>query len=175
MTVEIVPRPKAKPKRIITFLFFLSTVFLILAVAAYFGLYSIKDKKNEELEDLRISLTAQETAELRGLQKDLMEYEGKIKDIATLLDSYREPTKFFRFLGGITHPRVMWFNLTLDLLEGNVSLSGEADNVTTLIQQVYIFEGESRIGDFKLSSFSMGEGQGVSFNVAFSLAPELFK
>lgn len=175
MTVEIVPRPKAKPKRIITFLFFLSTIFLILAVAAYYGLYSIKDKKNKELEDLRISMAAQETVELRGLQKDLMKYEGKIKDIATLLDSYREPTKFFRFLGDITHPRVMWFNLTLGLLEGNASLSGEADSITTLIQQVYIFEGESRIEGFELSSFSVGEGQGVSFSVSFSLAPELFK
>ncbi len=175
MVVEIVPRPKAKPKKITTFLFYFSLILLILTIAAYFGLYSVKDKKDQGLEDLRTRLAVQETVELRNLKRDLMKHEEEIGDLSFLLDSYREPTKFFEFIGTITHPKVMWSSLELDLLEETVSLSGQADSVTTLIQQIYIFEGESKIGDFELSSFSVGDEEEVAFSVVFSLAPELFK
>ncbi len=175
MVVEIVPRPKAKPKRITNVLFYFSLVLLILTIAAYFGLYSISDKKNQELEDLRTRLAVQETAELKDLKKSLIEYEEKIGDLSILLDSYREPTKFFEFLGTITHPRVMWLNVTLNLIEGKASISGRADSITTLIQQTYIFEEESRIEDFNLSSFLLEEEGEVSFSVDFSLASQLYK
>ena len=104
-----------------------------------------------------------------------MGYEEKVKDLSVLLDSYREPTKFFKFLGIITHPKVMWSNLTLNLIEGEVSIFGQTDSITTLIQQVYIFEGESRIENFSLSSFSLGEEGEVAFSVGFSLTPGLYK
>lgn len=175
MAVEIVPKPKAKPKRIISFLFYFSLILLILTIAAYFGLYSLKDKKNQELEDSKTRLAIQETAEMRDLKKNLMGYEEKVKDLSVLLDSYREPTKFFEFLGTITHSKVIWSGLTLNLIEGEVSISGQTNSITTLIQQIYIFEGESRIENFSLSSFSLGEKGEVSFSVAFSLAPELLK
>ncbi len=175
MVVEIVPRPKARPKRITNVLFYFSLVLLILTIAAYFGLYSIKDKKNQELEDLRTRLAVQETAELRDLKKNLKRYEEKVRDLSILLDSYREPTKFFEFLGTVTHPRVVWSNVTLNLIEGKVSISGQADSITTLIQQTYIFEGESRIEDFNLSSFFLEEGGKVSFGVDLSLASQLYK
>lgn len=175
MVVEIVPRPKAKPKKITTFLFYFSLTLLILTIAAYFGLYSVKDKKNQELEDLRTRLAVQETVELRNLKRDLMKHEEKIQDLSLLLDSYREPTKFFKFLGDITHPKVMWSNLSLDLMEGEVSISGQADSITTLIQQTYIFEREPMIRNFNLSNFSLGEKREVVFSVKFSLVPELYK
>jgi len=175
MVVEIVPRPKVKPKRPVAILFYLSLILLILTIAAYFGLYSVKDDKNRELEELGAILAAQETNELRIIKKELLDYQGKVDDLSILIDSYREPTKFLQFLGSITHPKVMWSNLNLDLTEGKASVSGQTESITTLIQQSYIFEGDSRILDFELASFSVLEEGGVSLAVDFSFNPELFK
>jgi len=175
MPIELVPRPKAKPKRIVSILFYLSLILLILTVAGYIGLYSINDRKGQELEELRNVLDNQETRELRILKEELKEYQGKVNDLSFLLSSYREPLKFLEFLEGVTHPKVRWVNMSIDLAEGGVSISGEADSLTTLIQQVLILEADPRIEDFMLSGFTLKESGAAGFSVDFTLTPQLFK
>lgn len=169
MAIELVPKPKAKPKRIVNILFYLSLIFLILTVTSYFGLYSIKDKKEQELKDLKIRLTAQETPELRRLQKDLKEYEKKVNDLSLLISSYREPTEFFKFIEDITHSRVEWSNLGFDPSgsEWRVSVSGRAENLIILIQQILFLENHSRIKEISLNSFSLLEEGGATFGLEF--------
>lgn len=176
MEMEIVPKPKVKPSRIIAFLLFFSLIALILAVGAYFYLKINLDNKNKELAGFKDALKKKETSrELEKLQSDLSIYKEKIDTISFLFDSYRLGTNFFKFIEEYTHPAVQWSNVGVSLLDYKTSLAGKTDNYTSLIQQLYILEGNPNIKDLTLSSFSTEKGKGVDFNLSFSLPPSLFK
>jgi len=175
MAVEIVPKPKAKPKKIVSFLFYLSLVVLILTVGIYFSLYSLEKKEAQKLERLEGRLAQQETKEMKDLRKNLKKDEEKINDFSILLDSYRCGTDFFEFLEGITHPKVMWLNANLNLVEFKLTITGKTDGFNTLTQQLLVLEKNSKIKDLKLSSLSLVGGEEVSFGLELSLSPELFE
>lgn len=176
MPVEIVPRPKAKPKIALSLVLYLSLVIFILAIGSYFFLSMTEDSKNEELDQAKADLVAQETEERLELKERLKEYEGKINDFSILLDARLYPLKFFDYLESITHPKVMWTNLSVDLLEAELLLSGQTDSLEHLIQQVLVFEAEPKVKEVELMSFSsIREGEEVSFSLSTVLSPTLFK
>ena len=175
MPIEIVPKPKAKPKVIINIFFYLSIVILILSIGAYFGLNFIKEEKDQELEDIKAQIVEQETNERLRMREDLKRSAEKVDQFSLLLDSRRYPLKFFDFLASKTHQRVMWTSVNLDLLEGKLMLAGKTDSLGNLIRQILVFEAESRIKEFELTSFALGEKGGVSMNFTISLSPRLFK
>lgn len=177
MEVEIVPRPKSKPSKIISIVLYVSLVFLILAAGAYLQLKSVEKKRSQELESLKETLVQKETSgELGQLQSRLTVYKEKIDKISFLLDSYQIGTDFFKFLEKYTHPKVKLSDVSVAILDSEVSLSGQTVNFTTLIQQLYIFENNPQVQNLKLSNFAATkEKKSVNFSINFSLSPNLFK
>jgi len=177
MEVEIVPRPKSKPSKIISIVLYVSLVFLILAAGAYLQLKSVEKKRSQELESLKETLVQKETSgELGQLQSRLTVYKEKIDKISFLLDSYQIGTDFFKFLEKYTHPKVKLSDVSVAILDSEVSLSGQTVSFTTLIQQLYILENNPQVQNLKLSNFAATkEKKSVNFSINFSLSPNLFK
>jgi len=177
MEVEIIPRPKSKPSKIISILLYVSLAALILTAGAYLQLKSIEKKSSQELESLKETLVQKETSsELGQLQGRLSLYKEKIDKISFLLDSYQIGTNFFKFLEKYTHPKVKLSNVSVAIPDSKVSLSGQTADFTTLIQQLYIFENNPQVQDLKLSNFAATkEKKSVNFSINFSLSPNLFK
>lgn len=177
MEVEIVPRPKSKPSKIISILLYVSLAFLILAAGAYLQLKSVEEKRTQELDSLRETIVQKETSsDLKQLQGRLIVYKEKIDKISFLLDSYRVGTNFFKFLEKYTHPKVRLSDVSVAISDSIVSISGETANFTTLIQQLYIFENNPQVRDLKLSTFAATKDKkSVTFDINFSLSSNLFK
>jgi|GEM_PF-6712743 len=177
MEIQIVPKPKEKPNKILIFLTYFSLIILILTVGAYFYLKSDLKKKNQELMDLQDVLAKKETSrESEQLQKELSVYKEKIDTISFLFDSYHLGTNFFKFVEKYTHPQVQWASAGVNFSTYEVNLSGQTKSFITLIQQLYIFENNPDIKNLKLNSFSSAKDEkGVSFSIGFSLEPYLFK
>lgn len=177
MEVEIVPRPKTKPSKIISILLYVSLVFLILTAGAYFQLSSIEKKRTQELDGLKETLVQKETSsDLKQLQGRLIVYKEKIDKVSFLLDSYRVGTNFFKFLEKYTHPKVRVSSVNVAISDSEVSVSGETTNFTTLIQQMYVFERNPQVRGLKLSTFAATKDKKkVNFTINFSLSSNLFK
>lgn len=177
MEVQIVPKPKGKPKKIVTLLIYFSLVVLIAIGGIYLYLRQDLEKKNQELNGLKEVLAKKETSrELEQTQKELTIYKEKIDTMSFLFNSYRLGTNSFKFLEKYTHPRVKLSLVNINFSDYRVLLSGQTDNFITLVQQLYIFENNPDVKNLKLMNFSAVKDKTfVNFNIEFNLEPYLFK
>ena len=175
MPIEIVPKPKARPKSIVTLLFYLSLIVVILTITAYFSLLFLKNEKTQALEDLKNLLAKEKTqTEIKALEEAIGDKKRKIDDFSVLLNSHQSSTKFFKFLEENTHLKVRWLQMSLDLVEYKATLSGQANSFTTLTQQLLFLKKEPNIESLDLSDLLIGEEGGVEFSLKLSLSPQLF-
>ena len=173
--IEIVPKPKSKPKRIVNFLLYFSLVVLILVIITYFGLTVLEKQKNQQFDDLKSQLAAQQdTKELKERESELQGYEEKINDFASLFNTHKYSTKFFKFLGSVTYSKVRWTSLSLDIPKTKVNLKGKAKDFISLTKQLIILNREPKISNVKLIDLSGGKGEDVDFSLSFSLIPQIF-
>lgn len=177
MEVQIIPKPKEKPKKITIFLMYFSLIVLIVTAGIYLYLRNDLGKKNQELTGLQEALAKKETSrELEQFKKELTVYKEKIDTMSFLFDSYRLGTNFFKFLERYTHPKVKLSSVNVSFSDYKVLLSGQTDNFITLIQQLYIFENNPDIKNLRLVNFSASKDKTfVSFNIEFDLESYLFK
>ncbi len=172
--VEIAPKPKTKPKKITAVLFFLSLILLLLVGGAYFGLKSIETKKQKELEEAKKQLAQKETP-LKKLEDKLQRCKAKLDDLSLVLGSRLIGTEIFGFLERITHIQITWASANINAKEGEVTLTGEAETLPVLTQQLIYLKKVPEIKSFKLTNMSLGEGEKVNFGLTLKLSPSLFK
>lgn len=177
MEVQIVPKPKEKPKKIITLLMYVSLIILIAISGVYLYLMQDLKKKDQELNGLKETLAKKETSrELEQLQKELTTYKEKIDTMSFLFESYHLGTNFFNFLEKYTHPKVKLSLVNVGFSDYRVLLNGETESFITLVQQLYIFENSSDVKNLKLVSFSASKDKAfVNFYIEFNLEPYLLK
>lgn len=173
--MEIIPKPPTKMPKLQKYLLYFSIGLLILTVFGYFIIESSFEKANQTLKDLEETLAKAETPEEQNLEKEMLNEQRKIKDFSTLIDRHIVPSNFLNLLEKTSHPKVWFSGIELKPREGKVSLSGTAEDLIVLGQQLLIFKNEKAIQDIKLSQISLIEKGKIRFDLEFSLSPEIFK
>ncbi len=173
--IEIIPKPAAKLPSSQNILFYFSAVLIFMVILGYFILdfYLIGDAERE-LERLE-KLAKAKTEEEIKLEKELSDYEKKIKDFSILIDQHVFSSVAFEFIEKNTHPKVWFSKFDLNPKEGGVGLLGETENFVTLYQQVQIFKDNSSIKGINLDKIAIGKEGRIDFNLNLILDPDLFK
>jgi len=178
MAIEIIPKPKVKPKlkiSLIEILYYFSVALLFLALLSYFGLEYLIAKSQTKLEELKTKILEKETIETRSLEQDILNKKKKIDLFADLINSHKRSSHFFEFLKGICHKKAFFSKITLDVSKSGAEISGQTENFEALGEQLLIFQKEKLIKDSNLTKISIGKEGEIEFDLVLSLDPEIFK
>jgi hypothetical protein len=172
--VEIIPKAIEKSPLWQDILLYFSMGIFLAAIFGFFALSSSQKKAENSLQGLEQSLSQSGTAEEISLEKQIKTTENQINNFSQVLNSHTYPSKIFDFLPKIVHPKVRFKQTGLDAVKYEVSISGEAESLVALQQQIFIFQQEPLIKKFTLSSFYIGEEGKTNFNLNLSLSPKIF-
>jgi len=172
--VEIIPKTIEKSPLWQDILFYFSIGLFLASIFSFFVLDNSQKKAEDSLQNLEQSLSKAGTAGQVNLEKEIQITEKQIDDFSQVLDSHIYPSKIFDFLGKIIHPKARFKQTSLDAVKSEVSVSGEAESLTALQQQIFIFQKEPLIKSFVLNSFSIGEKGKIDFNFNLLLNPQIF-
>ena len=173
--IEIIPKPTVKIPRWQKFLPYFSIALMIVAILGYFVLNNILEKTLQTLEDREDTLAKLKTPEEQNLEKEILNYQKKIKNFSVLADQHLFPSKFFSLFDGLCHPKVWFSSIELLPQEARVSLTGQTEDFSVLGQQILIFKNEKGINDVKLTKVSLAEKGRIKFDLDIFLSPEIFK
>ncbi len=163
MAIEISPRARIKLPSwtIIIGIILLILLIGLIAVYSYFE-FSLK-KMSKELEERNIADAPLEKA-IAEKEAELEPINQKIDDFNTLLAGHKKTLDIFIFLEKICLSTV-WFS-DFSFENGEINLSAEADNFTTLEQQIDILEKEPLLTSSNITGVSLGEEGKIIFNLS---------
>jgi Tfp pilus assembly protein PilN len=178
MAIEIGPQPKAKKTSLTDVIFYVALILLVMLVAGFFILNAWQKKLDVQLAEIKKSL--ERTDEEKALEEEIFGSPNKvglqqeIQDFSSLVDSQKLPLNVFNFLQESTHPRVWFQRFGLDVQQGSLSLSGFAESLEALNQQIMIFRSQEIIRDANLAQMSFTQDGDVSFDFQLTLDPKIF-
>jgi hypothetical protein len=127
------------------------------------------------LTDINQVLTEGKSQEEQSLERRVVGYQRKVKDLTQLLDQHKYLTPFFDILAKATHPKVYFSDLRLNTQSGIVELLGKTENFETLSQQHSIFQKTSLFDEVKLSRAVLSKEGKLEFAVSLVLNPGIFE
>jgi len=175
MAIEIIPKPIEKIPVWRKILFYFSILLLVGVIISYFVLDSRKKSSEIFLQDLEERISRERTPERIALEKELLDWQIKIKDFSLLLNQHISTSKVFKFFEEKTHPRVFFSQINLNPKDSKVNLSGQTDSFLTLGQQLLIFEKEPLVENLNLAQVSISKEGKVEFGLDFSFDPKILK
>ncbi len=173
--IEIIPKPEIKLPFWQNILFYFSIALLLTLVIGYFVLNVSLKKSSKTLEDLENSLARGKTAEELSLEKEILGYQRKISDFASLIPYHKDLLNFFTILENLSHPQIQFSNLSLEPVDLKVVLSGKAGDFKAINQQIYLFQKEPLIRNVNLTSLLLGKEGGAEFTLLLFLDPQIFR
>ena len=156
-------------------LFYSSIVLLVLSVLFSFLLFRAISRTEFDLRSAEETLKKEKTPEEMVLEEYVLSWQEKIKTFSGLINQRFYPAKALDFLGEVSHPRVWFKTVDLDVKEAKLALSGQAESFIVLGQQLLILENNPLVKSFTLSSFGVGETGKVNFSLNLSIDPGILK
>ncbi|OGZ23474.1 MAG: hypothetical protein A3A08_00990 [Candidatus Nealsonbacteria bacterium RIFCSPLOWO2_01_FULL_41_9] len=172
--VEIIPKTIEKPPLWQDILLYFSVGLFLAAIFSFFSLNNSLKKAEDSLQNLERSLSQERPAEQINLEKKLKTAESQINSFSQIIGFHVYPSKIFDFLPKIIHPKARFKQISLDVAKSEVVISGETENLTSLQQQIFIFQQEPLIVNSTFNSFSAAEKGKIDFNFNLSLSPQIF-
>ncbi|MDO8601426.1 MAG: hypothetical protein Q7R46_01945 [bacterium] len=172
--VEIIPKTIEKSPLWQDILFYFSIGLFLASIFSFFALSNSQKRAEKSLQSLEQSLSQTGTAGQLNLEKEIKITEKQVNDFSQVLNSHIYLSKIFDFLPKIIHPKARFKQTGLDATKSEVNISGEVESLTSLQQQIFIFQKEPLIKSFTMNSFSIGEKGKINFNFNLLLNPKIF-
>ena len=163
MAIEIIPKPKIKKISWINIVLYSYLAIFLVLFLSYFIFDHYQKKLNQEFSDLEKSLLR--TPAEKELEEEIIGYQRKLKDFTSLLNYHRLPLNIFNFLEKVTHPKVWFSELDLNLTKNTIDLSGQADTSEVMAQQLLILRKEELIQNLNLSKLSRNKEGRLEFSL----------
>lgn len=174
MDFEEIKQAIAKKGLFSDIVFYVSISLLISAVLCYFIFSAKVVSQKQAIIQIDSSMATIGTESQKQKEAAIFNYQKKINDFATLLADRKSPANVFALLEQQTMPKV-WFNrFGLSEKENSIVLSGEAENMEILSQQVFAFESNEFVKKVDVLNSSLGNAGKVMFNLSITLNPKLF-
>ncbi len=173
--MEIIPKKITQIPRWLNYLFYFSLIAFVSVIISIVIINKSLNDRQITLEELEVSLVQIKTPENISLEKEVRDYERKIKDFAPLIEEHLETSNIFNFLQKDCHPKVWFQQFSLDSRQNKVNVSGKTQSFETLGQQILIFKDDKLVQDIKLEKVSLGKEGKIDFALSISLNPQIFK
>ena len=146
-----------------------------MAVVFCYVIFIIKNNtQRSQLKKIESEIGAIATSQQKLEENDVILYQAKIEDFATLLKNHEFASHAFVFMEDHTLPNVWFGRISIDRTNAQIQVSGETDNLETLSRQVAIFEKNEYVKSIDLLSSSLSESGMANFNLSLALEPKIF-
>jgi len=175
--MEIIPKESSKTSKSSNTLLYFSLIFLFISIASFFVLGYFLEGNRKELSVLEMTLAKPIAPEKLALEKEILSYQRKIDDFSFLIDQQLEGSRFFTAFEKVVHPRVWFSKFSLNLEEKRVTLSGHAENLEVLKQQIFIFQNAKDLikeVDFTIDIETIIPAEEIAFSLSLVLNPKIF-
>lgn len=173
--VEIIPKKIPKLPGWLNVLFYISLILVVFSILGFFILDNSIKKAKKALISLEGELVAQETPERVALKKEVLNYEGKIKDFSKILEQHFKTSKIFESLEKNCHPRVWFSKFGLNSRQGLLTIFGITDSFESLGQQILIFKNDPLVKNVGIASISIGREGKIEFTLSILVDQKIFK
>jgi hypothetical protein len=148
-----------------SFLFYVSFLIFLLVLAAYGGLIFL-NRAQQSAEQEILAQIDQKRQDLRPeLVQQIFSVEQRFKSIQTLIQKHTFPSRAFTWLEQRAHPRVSFKSFNFESGSRKLVLAGGTDSLTSLNQQIAIFQQDPNLEKVDFGGLAFGkEGGGVTFN-----------
>lgn len=154
------------------FLFYIGFLVFLLVLASYGGLIFLNRAQQSAQSEILAQID-QKRQELRPeLVQQIFSLEARFKSMQSLIQKHTFPSRTLVWLEQHTHQRVAFSTFAFDNTLRKLALTGTADSLVSLNQQIAIFQQDTNIEkvDFGGLSFKKEEGN-VGFNATVILKP----
>lgn len=159
----------------IDYVFYFVSVVLAAVIFAYLLLLFKMNLQNKSIADVEKSKAALATAENQLYEKKVLDYKKKIDDFANIISSHKISSGIFNFIEEKTVKNIWFSQFNMSGASNEIKLSGEAQTLDALSQQINIFEANQEyIKDANIISSETGASGKISFIIGLSLNPEIF-
>ncbi len=153
----------------------LAGLLFITAIVSIIGVYLYSMRIQSVVSSRIQSINRAEKAFEPAVILELKKLDIRLKAGTELLNKHVALSDFFDSLGESTLPSVTFsdFSYNYNANGGEVSMKGEARNYISIAQQSDLFEKNQYIKNAIFSNFSRTDLNLISFDLTFSLDPEL--
>ncbi len=146
-------------------LFYVGFLIFLLVLAAYGGLIFLNRAQQSAQEEILAQIN-QKRQELRPeLVQQIFSLETRFKSMQSLIQKHTFPSRTFTWLEQRTHPRVAFSAFAFDNTVHKLALTGTADSLVSLNQQIAILQRDPNIEKVDFGGLSFKKEQGnVGFN-----------
>ena len=174
--VSLIPKPAEGIKftKILNIIFYVSLALILASLLIFFLLNNAVKKSTKFLEEQERILISQRTPEQLESEKNILNFKQKMRDFESLFSQHRFLSNAFVVLEKLTHPKVWFSNLQLNLQAGQIVLTGQADSFRVLGEQLLIFKNDAKIKELTLSGATVNPQGKIDFNLRITLNPQVF-
>lgn len=151
--------------------FYASFLIFLLVLAIYGGLIFLNRAQQTAKQEILAQID-QKRQELRPeLVQQIFSLEQRFKSMQALIQQHAFPSRIFTWLEQRTHPRVSFTTFSFDSPSRKLILAGATDSLTSLNQQIGIFQQDPNIEKVEFGGLAFGKngGSGITFNSTFIL------
>lgn len=153
-------------------LFYVSLLVFLLVVAAYGGLIFLNRAQQSAQQEI-LSQIEQKRQELRPeLVQQIFSLENRFNAMKSLIQKHTFPSRTLAWLEQHTHPRVAFATFAFDSTIRKLALTGAADSLVSLNQQIAIFQQDPDIEKVEFNGLSFKKEDGsAGFNATVIFKP----
>ena len=181
MAIEIVSKPKQETSFWATGIYYLSIFLFCFVIFGSAILFYLNKRASNRIEALNTQIAQLKLSEI---EKKFRQDKKMIENFQTLLKRHRTPSMFLgssegsfpqtKKLAALIHPQVQIVDLSINLENSEVNISGITKNLVTLEQQLTIFKQEPLVKETRLSNFSVTKEGELTFAIKLVFDPRVF-
>lgn len=173
MIVELIPKQEHKPIFGQVFFLILSAAALAGTTIAFLILQQLINTNRTNLDILEKQLFFNTQPLEQELAAKLLIYKQNTEDFKVAASERKTFLPFLDLLEKNTHPDVFFTNLEKGESADTFVLDGQTRNFFTLEQQRLVWKQQKQFENVQLTNIALGESETASFNVEFTVIPEL--
>lgn len=166
---------KPVSSRIKLFVKISSFLIAVLVIITGWFYYRLNFQLNPEINSTKQQIEALNADERVSQAQQFVILQSQLKSLRTILENHIYGSNFLVFLESITHPRVKFKNIDVNLVTRELGLSSEAASFNVVAEQLKILENNPLIDNFSASSFKTGQTSEVSFNLTIQFNSEALR
>ncbi len=169
MAIEIIPKKQQTFNSFKERMYYVSVGVFVVVMLLILIFIFFKWRFSQGIVNIEKSIEEQKTEEIFALEESLQQYDIKVANIPSIINSRKSAVFFLDHLEKLTHPLVYFSNIEIDIDSGIISGSGVAKNIVVFDQQVNIFRKSDSIFTFDASEFNIQDDQTVEFPIAITI------
>lgn len=155
-------------------LFYFALSLLAAAVLCWL-IFSVKvSMQKKDIKELDSALQSVGTEQQKSFEKTVFSYQKKVNDFAVLLKNRQFVSSIFNLMEQQTFFNVWFEKFSMNKKDGEIDVSGEADNMAALSRQVSVLEKNEYVKKITVLSSKLGSSGKVDFNLSIIMDQKIF-